>query len=72
MADNDLELYAEWAAQGATPPDPARLAALSADYLARREQERTARAHLDAAGHRALAEAREQARREQAEGPHPP
>lgn len=68
MADNDLELCAEWAAtQEGAPPDAARLAALSAEYLALRKQELTAKADLDAAGHRALAAAREQARREQVE-----
>jgi hypothetical protein len=71
MADHDLELCAEWAAAktNSPPPDPGRLAALTAGYLARREEEIAARADLDAGALRELAEAREQARRAAADGP---
>lgn len=66
MAENDLELGAEWAAvaQRSAAPDPEALAGLTTDWAQMRAAERAAKAGLDAAAHRRVAEERERDRRE--------
>ncbi len=65
MAENDLELGAEWAAQmeKAGAPTPDRLQSLTTGWAQMRADERAAKADLDAAAHRNLAEERERERR---------
>lgn len=65
MADNDLELGAEWAAQAqkGEAPSVEDLDRLTAGWAEMRAAERAAKAELDAAAHRALAEERERDRR---------
>lgn len=65
MAENDLELGAEWAAQAAKSGAPTadRLERLTTGWAQMRADERAAKADLDAAAHRHLAEERERERR---------
>jgi hypothetical protein len=65
MAENDLELGAEWAAlaEKAGAASPERLAGLTTGWARMRAAERAAKADLDAAAHRDLAEERERDRR---------
>lgn len=69
MAENDLELGAEWAALAAEGrPAPERLADLTAGWAQMRAAERAAKAELDAEAHRRVAEERERARRDAESG----
>jgi hypothetical protein len=64
MAENDLELGAEWAqTQKGESPSAERLDRITEGWTEMRAAERAAKAELDAAAHRELAEARERERK---------